>query len=162
MKKTALWPVLCLALALGLASCTRTQQEPPVPAVNVILTGLDGQEYAFDGLQGKGPLMFLFWTTWCPYCREELQELSRRRQDLSSRGWQVYAIDVGESRQKVLTFLQTQELGLDVLLDADTQAARFFRVVGVPTLLLIDKNGRVVHRGHRMPADPDRYLSKEQ
>jgi hypothetical protein len=45
-----------------------------------------------------------------------------------------------------------------VLLDERGQVARAFGVVGIPTYVLIGRNGKVVYRGNVLPGDISRYL----
>ena len=86
--------LLLAATALAALSCTsRAPKAITVPddldpeyAVNLVkagekapdfsLTGLDGKTYTLKDFKGK-TLVVDFWATWCPDCREEIDELVR-------------------------------------------------------------------------------------
>ena len=66
-------------------------------------------------------------------------------------GFEVLAINVGESASKVDRFVKTYDLRFKVLLDPDTNTARAFKLIGVPTYILIDKKGHLRFYDHYFP-----------
>ncbi len=43
---------------------------------------------------GNGPVLVLLWATWCPTCKEELSELTKRQEELLKSGLGVLALSV--------------------------------------------------------------------
>ena len=64
---------------------------------------------------------------------------------------QILALDFMESEKKVNAFISSKKVAYPVLLDRRGKVARKYRVVGVPTYILIDRKGKVVYRGHELP-----------
>lgn len=54
-----------------------------------------------------------------------------------------------EPAEKVAKFVKANGLPFRTLLDEDGSVAGSFGVVGVPTIVLIDKNGHIIAAGHR-------------
>jgi thioredoxin-related protein len=78
--------------------------------------------------------------------------------DLSPGGkLQILALNYMESEQKVTAFIAAKRISYTVLMDRRGGVARKFHVVGIPTYILIDRNGNVVFRGYEFP-DIARYL----
>lgn len=82
------------------------------------------------------------WATWCPPCREELpllEQVSRsRRSELV-----IIGIDQGEDPQTVTRTLRRAGVDYPVLLDHDQRYGAAFASVGLPTSILLDRNGRI-------------------
>ena len=54
----------------------------------------------------KGKVVLLeFWTTWCPYCKDEEALVDSIDHEFAGKGLLVLAIDVGESKKKVKQYL---------------------------------------------------------
>lgn len=93
--------------------------------------------------KNKGtPTMLLFWTTWCPSCKEELPELEALK---ASHGNMVNVITVSldENIAALDTFLGKKKLDLPVY-HGDEAIARKFGVEAIPTLVMFDKNGKMI------------------
>lgn len=88
------------------------------------------------------------WATWCPPCRRSLPEVAALQKAADDR-YAVLAISVDEGGwSDVRSFLQANaDLGLRALLPAGPRAlAPFGEIRGIPTTLLIDRDGRVITR----------------
>lgn len=100
-----------------------------------------------EAFRGKVVLLNL-WATWCVPCREEMPALDRLQAQRGGKDFAVVAVaqDRG-GRAKVETFLD--EIGAKRLapyLDASMKSARAWTAIGLPTTLLIDRDGREVGR----------------
>ncbi len=94
-------------------------------------------------------VLLMFVTTWCPYCKRELPNLKRMYETYSKRGLKIIAIFIRESRQKVAPFASAYKLPYTVLLDTSGMVARSYGVIGVPTKILIGKDGKIYCRACR-------------
>lgn len=121
-------------------------------AVNFSLLDSNGKQVLLSDYKDK-PVILFFWTTWCPYCREELRALEGIYPGLTKEGWELFAINTGESSYKIDNFLKKYSLTFKVLLDRDTNIAHAYKIIGVPTYILIDKKGYIVFKGHYFPRD---------
>jgi len=127
-----------------------------VPSVK--LNSLTGSEVSLDDYKGKQPLVLFFWTTWCPYCREEIKQLNLMEAQLKQKGISVFAVDVGEPGYKVARFFQDFPVNFQVLLDKEGLLASDQGIAGVPTYILFNKSGKEVSRGYALPKDFERLM----
>ncbi|MFH1129040.1 MAG: peroxiredoxin family protein [Candidatus Omnitrophota bacterium] len=97
------------------------------------------------------PVLLIFWTTWCPYCRDQLMEINDKYAQLTKNNLGLLAINVGESVGKVEKFVSLRNFSYEFLLDQDTNVARSFGIMGVPTYVLIDKDGYISTVGNSFP-----------
>lgn len=118
----------------------------PYPAPSVSLADLSGKTVDLSDFRGK-PVIVNLWATWCQPCRREMPSLAR----LQSRfGDRIAILAVSEDRggsKVVEPFLA--KLGLTSIkayLDGKNAVGHAFDVHGLPTSLLIDRDGKVLGR----------------
>lgn len=97
--------------------------------------------------------LLVFWASWCPYCREEIPDLIRLNSNYKNKGLKILAIDIGESKKKVESFIKQEGIDYTVLLDTDNKVAGQYRVMGIPTNILLDKEGSIKYRGTSAPPE---------
>ncbi|MCU0652516.1 MAG: TlpA family protein disulfide reductase [Candidatus Omnitrophica bacterium] len=126
-------------LFCGILSAVAGQLAP-----DLRLHSLRSDAVSLGSFKGKKAVLMMFWTTWCPYCREQLMSLNDSYKQFSDQGMEVLAINVGESAEKVEKFVKLRNLSLSMILDSDSSVANYFELMGVPTYVFIDINGYVV------------------
>jgi thiol-disulfide isomerase/thioredoxin len=111
------------------------------------LPDLEGRSVALASYLGKGPVVLDFWATWCKPCLAALPELQQLYTDLAPRGLQLVGINEDGQRNaaKVKPFAKTQGMTFPVLLDLNREAQTRLNALVLPTTLLLDAEGRVVH-----------------
>jgi thiol-disulfide isomerase/thioredoxin len=118
----------------------------PKPVTPLAFSGPDGQPETLEAFKGRVVLLNL-WATWCVPCRQEMPALDRLAAKLGGPDFQVVAVNIDTTRpDKPKTFLN--EVGVKALpFYSDPKADVFYRlkqagkVVGLPTTILIDRNG---------------------
>jgi len=119
------------------------------------LKDLNGKTFRLSAQRGK-PVLIFFGTTWCPGCRAEIPVYKKVYETYSPRGMNVIYVNIMESAKKVSRFAENHSLPYRTLLDEDGDVANAYNVVGVPMIILIDKNGHIIKVGHSssdMPLD---------
>lgn len=152
MKRRLLLMLLILfLLCSGRAQAFRLQETGICKNLeDFLLRDMSGEEVALGELIEDAPLLFVFWTSWCPYCRITIRDLISTASQINTS--QVALINIGESRRKVEAFLSRfRDNPFRVLLDAQGELASDCRIVGVPTFIIIDKEGEVEFTGHYLP-----------
>lgn len=110
------------------------------PAPDFRLQDLNGREVSLAGLRGR-PVLLVFGTTWCPYCREEIPRIKEIHAKGRGKNLEVLNIYVNETEKKVREFAARYSLPYPVLLDRDGKVAERYQVRGVPMIVLVDGQG---------------------
>lgn len=127
--------------------------------VDFHLPDAGGNVVTLGRFAGKKPVLLVFWATWCPHCNAAVPEINRLYTEPPTREkLAILALDFMESREKVTAFIEKRKVAYPVLLDSSGSVARKFQVAGIPTYILIDREGRIVFRDHNLPGDITRYL----
>ncbi len=95
-------------------------------------------------LSGK-VLLVNFWATWCPPCIEELPSIQRAREHFSREDFEVVAVNTGEKRQDIESFLQKlpTRLTFPIVVDERLIVYTNWQVRPLPTTFLVDRSGKI-------------------
>lgn len=111
------------------------------------LKDLQGNIFKLSNYRGK-PVLIFFGTTWCPSCRSELSVYKEIYETYSRRGMEVVYINIMEPRAKVIKFAKANALPFKVILDENGDVATRYSVIGVPALVLISREGKIMKTTH--------------
>lgn len=117
----------------------------PVPALSFV--DADGKPHSLDDFKGKIVLLNL-WATWCGPCVEEMPSLDRLQAKLGGADFTVLALAM-DKQGKPLVEPFLAKLGvrnLAMYLDTSGNATRALKARGLPTTVLIDREGREIGR----------------
>jgi thiol-disulfide isomerase/thioredoxin len=115
------------------------------------ITKPDVEGKAAPALKGapvtKGKVVLLdFWTTWCGPCKRELPIMEKLHREFRSQGLVVLGVNVGEDKETVSQFLSTARISYPSLqLAEDDEVLKILAVNAYPTLILIDRTGKVAN-----------------
>ena len=108
------------------------------------LTFLDHKNNLLNLRDYKGNLIILnFWATWCAPCKKEMPSLDRLQVHEDLNNLMIFPINVGqENLQKSRKFFEDLKINnLNIYFDTQVTLAKKFALRGIPTSILIDKNG---------------------
>ena len=97
----------------------------------------------------NGSLILLnFWATWCAPCREEMPSLDLLQSDIRLNNLKIFPINIGqEDSIKSETFFNELNIkNLNPYFDPTVNLAKKFSLRGIPTTILIDKEGKAFAR----------------
>jgi thiol-disulfide isomerase/thioredoxin len=142
---------MLLALSLPAAAAEPPQNfavhEAPVPVPEIGFEDSAAQPRTLADFRGKVVLLNI-WATWCLPCRNEMPTLDRLQAELGGPDFEVVALSVDrKGPDAVKKFFG--EIGIEHLaLHIDTSSKAMFAlgVVGLPTTLLIDREGKEIGR----------------
>jgi len=112
------------------------------PVLNI--PDLAGATHGIEDYRGK-TVVVSFWATWCPPCRKELPTLARLSRELQTERFAVLAVNVGDSQNKIQTFLdKIDHEGLPVLMDRNGDLPSKWYLRGLPVTYVVDGSGEVI------------------
>ena len=127
----------------------------PTDAPTVSLKDLNDSDVNLQQYKGKVVLVN-FWATWCAPCKSEIPLLIGLHEKYGPRGFEILGLSMDEDGKKaVQPFLdkerfdvggQKEAINYPIAFANDSIAEKFGGVIGLPTSLLITREGKVIRR----------------
>ena len=111
----------------------------------------DEKAFALEEHLGKKVIVLDFWATWCGPCIKAMPEVMAAAESFGDEV-QLIAVNQEESPARVKKFLGAQGWdGLKVAMDNEATVRSLYKVSGIPTTVIIGKNGKIimVHKGYQ-------------
>lgn len=89
------------------------------------------------------PAMIVFWASWCGPCHAEAPAIERFARSAAARG-RIVGIDDGDNTTDARKFIAHYGWTFPVLSDPHGTTAGQFGVLGLPTTIVLDDQGRIV------------------
>ncbi len=118
----------------------------------------DKFEKKFDWKDYEGKVVLVeFWATWCGPCRREIPILKEFYAKYKSAGFELIGYSVDQDVAKLKSFVVENEIPWPIVSQTESVAAGFehlhdyYAINGVPELILIGRDGKVVLTDARGP-----------
>lgn len=114
-------------------------------------TTIDGETISLSDFKGKKAVIVDLWATWCGPCRLEMPELQKIYEKYSDQIEIIAASqDVSQNKAadlvKIKNFVDELKITFTVVYDEDFNIAKKYPTPGIPYVVLIDKEGKIVKR----------------
>jgi thiol-disulfide isomerase/thioredoxin len=113
-------------------------------APSFVLLDINGQKLSLADVQGKIVLID-FWATYCPPCRKSIPFLNELQKNYGGEEFTVLGLSMDGSTKNVTAFKKVTPIDYTVLM-ATEDVARKYNIRGIPTIYLLDKEGRIIYK----------------
>jgi len=111
-------------------------------------TALDGKSVSLQAFKGT-PVLVHYWATWCEPCKVDIAQIRELYGKYGSKNFNVVGIALDSDREQLAKFLTAKPIPWPQLHEAgglDGRLAEELGVLTLPTMLLLDADGKVVDR----------------
>lgn len=124
-----------------------------VQAPELTLPRVVGEAINFTQAREGKKAILVFWATWCPHCREEIEHLNQLKLDLMAKNIQVLFVNEGETLEEVAAYFKSNNYQMNSFLDEENALQDMYHLVGLPTVVFIDESGIVKYVANQFPRD---------
>jgi thiol-disulfide isomerase/thioredoxin len=116
------------------------------------LAGTTASGAAFDWKKYRGNVVLVdFWATWCGPCRREMPHVRELYDRLHDQGLKVVAVSLDEDAAALTQYLEENQIPWETLAGEGTKdLAEKYGVRGIPTMMVVDKEGKIVGVAHQL------------
>jgi peroxiredoxin len=167
-KKTII--LILMSLLLCVVHCGDQSEQAPLNiglmegqyAPDFTLKNLNGEEFTLSSFRNRNAVYLVFWATWCPYCIAEIPVLKEINSQFTPKGLKILSIDiaVNDPITRVRSFQEKNALPYPILYDGDNAVAREYGILGVPTSILVDIQGRIRYRSNTAPRNLEDFIDQ--
>jgi thiol-disulfide isomerase/thioredoxin len=154
MRRLNMW-IAAGWLILAMSSVASAQQAPrnfvlqeaPKPIAAIGFEDEQGRAQNIGDFKGKVVLLNI-WATWCGPCQEEMPALDHLQNALGGPDFEVVALSIDRKGIDAIRkfYADVGVCNLAIYLDSAGRSIRELATVGVPTTLLLDREGRELGR----------------
>lgn len=128
------------------------------------LRNLAGETVALESLKGK-VVVLDFWATWCGPCISSFPGMQRAQDAHKERGDVVFLFvdtwENGDNKEKNASeFIAKNKYTFNVLMDNDNAVVGKYKVEGIPTKFILDRNGRIRFKSVGYSGNPDALVDE--
>lgn len=122
---------------------------------------LDGKPAELSSVFGKGPVVMLFWATWCPTCKalEPAMQAAQRRY-AGKVTFVGIAVSVNQSPRAVQAYSEKHSPQMTHFFDRRGKAVDAYDVAATGFIVVVNKAGTVVYTGLGSQQDIDAAIKK--
>jgi peroxiredoxin len=132
--------LILMAVTLLLTPLHGWALEIGAPPPDFELPGIKGDTVRLSAFRGR-PIVLKIATTWCPSCKVQVKELALAQDVLKAYNAAVIEVYIDEPLQDVVNDVQTRPTALaSVVAVDDGQVARKYNLLGIPRVLVIDRD----------------------
>jgi peroxiredoxin len=127
-------------------------------AINFTLKNLQGKKISLSHFLKKKVIIIDFWATWCPTCIKEIKYFNKVYKKFKKKGLIILGINFKEEKKKIVSFSKKIKILYPVLLDTKGKVAKKYGILGIPSVIIINKKGRIVYYGYSHPKNIKKFL----
>ena len=130
----------------------------------LVLKAVDLKGQAIDAAAYRGKtLLVTFWATWATPAKRDLPDLAKLYAKYNAKGFEVVAVNLDNERADLDAFLKSTPLPWPEVFEPggmESRLATDFGIISLPTMFLVDQEGKVSNRMIRTAAEVEILLDK--
>jgi thiol-disulfide isomerase/thioredoxin len=129
-------------------------------APDFVLKSPDGKEVSLASLKGKVVLLD-FWATWCGPCKAAMPSIQKLHEKYEGRAVAILGVNTWEQGPANVAqkYMEKNKFTYGLLLQGDGLATAY-GISGIPTLVLIGPDGKIIHIGVGFGPGEEEHLSE--
>lgn len=153
--------VMLLAIVLAAVAPVGALQAASLneKAPDFALKSRAGTNLRLSELRGQ-VVMINFWASWCGPCRQEMPLLEKLYRRYKKLGFTLLGVNVEKDSRAAQAFLKDINVSFPILYDKENSVSRLYQVSGMPSTVVVDRDGKLRYRHTGYVAGDEQQYSK--
>jgi thiol-disulfide isomerase/thioredoxin/chitodextrinase len=104
-----------------------------------------GESVSLNQLKGSVVVMD-FWATWCGPCKAAMPHVQKLHEEFKGKGVKIFGVNTWERDGDPVKYMKDNNYTYGLLLEGD-DVATAYKVSGIPTFYVIDRDGKIAYIG---------------
>ncbi len=120
-------------------------------APDIALPSPDGKELALSSFRGKIVLVD-FWASWCGPCRKEMPNVVKAYAKYKDKGFEIFGVSLDQDKDRWVEAIAKDGMTWPQVSDLkywESAPARLYNVQSIPYTVLLDREGKIIHKNLR-------------
>lgn len=152
--------ILIIAL-LAIPALAKPVLKVGSPSPSFSLPNLNGKTVSLEEYLGKKVIVLSFFASWSKSCQEEILFLQDLHKKYRWKGVKVIGVSFDRKLKKLNSFVNENNIRFEILHDKKLKTLKDFRILIIPTLFVIDKEGNIKSIYVDFDKNVEKALSKE-
>lgn len=140
------------------AQAMRLKAGQPMPAVKY--PDANGALAGLEKYKGKY-LLVDFWASWCGPCRQAIPKVKELYESYKSKGFEVVSISIDTDKNAWRKAMKEENMPWEQLLsDNKDKTMEQFQFSGIPTMYLVDSDGKIMERFTGYSEDAEKKIKE--
>jgi len=114
-------------------------------SANEIVTSRQALEQSLAKHRGK--VVYLdFWASWCVPCKRSFPWMNKIQAKYKAKGFTVVSVNLDAEHALAAEFLLDNPAAFEVIYDPKGKIAKHFKIQGMPSSMLIGRDGKIKFR----------------
>lgn len=136
---------LRLLLLISFAVLMACSEPEPEPEREPALFNVPTDDGMFVSATHRGKVIYLdFWASWCGPCRESFPWMNEMRDKYANQGLEIIAVTLDQDKDLARRFAEEFKAEFTIGFDVEGTVADQFGVRGLPSSVIIDRDGNLV------------------
>lgn len=164
LLKSSLFTLVGTLLIAGVtAHALEKGDAAPCVILDHVQKGMDSSHCIREPQVEGRPVFIEFFSITCSDCMKNLPNILKLAQDLEGKAT-VRLVSVDRDEKKVRTYIEKNQINLEVAFDVNRDARKAYGVSVTPTLFLLDQNNNIAdkHIGILSQEDLNNLIAKSE
>ncbi len=124
--------------------------------------GVSSEQVDSSKFQGK-PIVIVFWASWAAPSKRELPELVKLYEKHRKDGLEIIGVSLDNEKDETAATIKEQQIAWPQIFEGggmESRLASEYGIISLPTIFLVDAQGKVVNRNIRSAAEVERQVEK--
>ena len=149
---------ICFSLSFPLSASAVSEGQQLVPFQ---AKDMSGESINLNKYIGDKIIILTFWASWCPLCKSEVPLLNDIKNRFNPEKIAIFGINIdkNDSPSQARAFMENNTINYPIIYDEGSIITTSYKITGVPTVIIADKNGIITFRKNYVP-EPDHFNIK--